>query len=465
MLKALSAWVEDRTGLVSKTEQVMTHPVPRDAGWLYVFGTATLTSFIVLVATGTALATGYTPAPNDAYHSLQWLSHGAVLGRELRGMHYFAASSMMLFIGIHVFRVFLMGSYKYPREVNWLMGVLLFFLTLVMAFTGQLLRWDQNAIWSIAVAAEQAGRTPIIGDGLARFILGGNTIGGQTLSRFFAFHVFFVPGLIFLALAVHLYLVLQNGISEPPKAGKPVDPKTYKASYQELLKHEGVPFWPNAMWRDTVFSAALVLVIVALAVIFGAPELTPAGPDPTIIQALPQPDWYFLWYFAALAVIPKDSADYIMIGGPLLLGVLMIVLPFVANKGERSPLRRPWSIGVVIGVVLIISTLLYASYQSAWVPKFDAKPLPLKVVGADHGPVYAGAKLFYSQDCIYCHMISGYGGIRGPNLSNIANEYTPTDMTIRILNGATNMPAYGSILDPTQVRDIVAFLETRKTHP
>ncbi len=461
MFGRVGHWVEDRTGLGSAIGPLMRHPVPPDTGWAYVFGSATLVSFITLVATGIALATGYTPTTNDAYHSLTWISHGAVLGRELRGMHYFAASAMVILIGAHVIRVFLMGSYKYPREVNWLVGVVLFALTMAMAFTGQLLRWDQNALWSVTVGAEQAGRTPFIGGALARFILGGNTLGGQTLSRFFAFHVFFMPALIFAFLGFHLFLVVRNGISEPPKSGRPVEPKTYKAWYKDLLNQRGVPFWPDAAWRDAVFATLVVVVILGFALVFGPPELG-KPPDPTILRAAPAPDWYFLWYFAALAQIPHGIQDWVIIGGPLLLGVLMIVLPFVANKGERSPLRRPWAIGIVVLIGIIISTLLYSTYDSPWVPRFDTKPLPVKVIGASSGPVFRGAQYFKSFDCESCHMIAGFGGLRGPNLTNIADRLTQDNITVRILNGGDNMPAFASILRPQQLHDLVSFLMTRR---
>ncbi|MCB0109665.1 MAG: cytochrome b N-terminal domain-containing protein, partial [Caldilineaceae bacterium] len=447
--------IDDRMGISALVGPILHHPVPPDAKWAYVFGSATLTAFLVQVITGIGLATTYVSSAGEAYQSLQFITNEAWFGNLLRGMHFYGASAMVLLVGIHAARTFLYGAYKFPREINWLSGVGLLGLTLVMGFTGQLLRWDQNAIWSVVVGAEQAARAPWVGNALARFLLAGETIGGATLSRFFAFHVFFVPALIFALVGLHLQLVLHNGISEMPRAGQPVDPQTYRAWYQRLLAQEGVPFWPDAAWRDILFGAVVVVAIVLCAAIFGPPPLDKA-PDPSVVSAYPRPDWYLLWYFAVLALTPPALENWVILLAPVLGFALLLAIPLLSNRGERAPSRRPWAVGTVGFVVVMIGTLWIAGVQAHWSPDFHPNPLPPAIVGPDQGPIAAGAQLFHERGCQNCHQISGYGGQRGPNLTTVGDRLNRDQLTIRILNGGTNMPPFADVLTPDEVTELVA---------
>jgi len=460
-LETLGRWIEDRTGIWSVLVRLARHPVPGKVGWSYVFGSATLTAFLLQVATGITLATAYTPSSGQAYDSLQFITHKALLGNFLRGLHAFGASAMVVLIGIHMIRVFLHAAYKYPREVSWLSGVALLGLTLAMGFTGQLLRWDQNAVWSLVVGAEQAGRAPFIGKFLAHFLLAGEVVGGATLSRFFAFHVFFFPALIFAVVGLHLFLVLRNGISEPPSEAGPVDPATYKKEYEERLERSGKPFFPHAAWRDMVFGAGVILVVGVLAAVFGPPALG-KPPDPTIVQADPRPDWYLLWYFAVLALLPHGTEKYLIVLLPAIAGLGLLLVPFLSHRGERRPSKRPWAVASVIGILTMVGALTILGYQSPWSPNFDPPPLPSHVVGEVSAQAAKGAMLFHSKGCENCHTISGLGGRRGPELTRVADRLTRQEMVLRILNGGHNMPAFAKILSPQEVDSLVAFLETRK---
>ncbi len=460
-LKRAWLWFDDRTGLGSALGPVIKHPVPpNSASWFYVFGSATLFAFMLQVATGVALAFMYVPSAGEAYQSLQYITDQTTFGRIVRGMHNWGASAMILLIGVHMVRVYLTASYKFPREMHWISGVVLWALVVIMAFSGQVIRWDQTAVWSTIVASEQAGRIPFIGQWVAQFLIGGETIGGATLSRMFAYHVFIVPALLFIFIGLHLYLVIKNGISEFPKAGKPVDPKTYREEYEALVKKKGIPFWPDAAWRDMVFGFIVITTILLIALIIGPPALGPP-PNPANIDALPVPDWYFVFYFAFLALMPPQMETYLMVFGPLLVGALLFFLPFISNKGERSPLRRPWAVAIVALTIASISGLWAIGITSPWSPHFDAKPLTVEIIGTDSGPIYRGGMDFNEKGCLYCHTISGHGGLRGPDLTYIGDRLSPDELTWRIMNGGLNMPGFGGTLTNEELADLVVFLKSR----
>ena len=467
-LKAIWLWFDERTGFSKPVGEALRHPVPAETaelkkkGWMYLFGVGALTAFILQVVTGVALATLYIPSTANAYDSLRYISDNATLGSVLRGMHYFGASAMVLFVGLHMMRPFITGSYKFPREMNWLSGVVLLILTMAMAFTGQLLRWDSNGVWSLVIAIEQAGRVPIVGEWIGRFLLAGKTVGGATLSRFFAYHVFAIPALIFALLGLHLYLILHNGISEPPKSGEKVDPKTYRQHYHELVEKDGKPYFPDAAWHEIGFGLLVVVAILLLAIIFGAPKLT-TPPNPTEINVYPKPDWYLLWYYALLALLKPSAEDWFIVLAPLIAFALLFLVPFFSNSGDRSPIRRPWAPAISIFVIVMIGALWRYGAVAPWTPRFQSQPLSAQQVGAASGPVFNGAQLFYDKGCEFCHTVHGQGGIRGPNLTDVADRLPVNTITEIIAKGQGNMPAYVNNMSPQDMQDIIAFLEAQKS--
>ena len=204
----------------------------------------------------------------------------------------------------------------------------------------------------------------------------------------------------------------------------------------------------------------MIAVVAALAIAIGPPELG-KPPDPSIIQAYPRPDWYFLWYFSVLALIPPPLEPYVIILGPAMLGVVLVLLPFIANRGERHPKRRPWAVAMVLLTVLMIGTLWLVGEKAPWSPTFDAQPLTAEAVGTTSGAIAQGAQLFYDKGCEFCHVVDGQGGARGPDLSTIGDRLTREQMTIRILNGGTNMPGFAGTLKPDEVDALIAFLQSR----
>lgn len=459
--KKAARWINDRGGISDMVKPLMDHPVPPGSRWSYVFGSASLFCFILQVATGVGLALLYQPSSDQAYQSLQYITYQATMGSTLRGIHYFGASAMIVFAGLHMLRVYITAAYKFPREMSWITGVFLLIFTIGMGFTGQLLRWDDNGVWSGVVAAEQLGRIPLIGKAVARLLMGGDTIGGQSLSRFYAYHVFLFPALLFGFIGWHLYLVVRNGISEPARVGHSVDPNTYRSWYKNLLKEKGVSFWPYAAWRDVVVSSVLIISIVVLAVVVGPPEIR-KPPDPSMIYTMPRPDWYLLWIYALFALMPPQIESWVMFLGPLIVFFLLFALPFISNKGERHPLKRPWAILGSAGVLVIIAALLYVGNKANWSPAFQTQQLSAGLAPANDPAAAEGRVLFQKKACLYCHKIDDAGGMVGPDLTHVGNRLNENEMMIRIVNGSENMPAYGASLTKDELSKIIAYLKTRK---
>ncbi|MBV9679656.1 MAG: cytochrome b N-terminal domain-containing protein, partial [Acidobacteriaceae bacterium] len=208
-LRKAAVWLDDRLHLTALYASTAGHEVPASSGsWFYIFGSATLLCFIIQIVTGSFLAFVYIPSANDAYTSLQYLNHAQFLGWYMRALHYWGSNFMVALMTLHMIQVFLFGAYKYPRELTWVSGVGLLVFTLAMAFTGQVMRFDQDAYWGLGIGASVTGRVPLIGSQLVHLLLAGPIIAGETLSRFWTLHVFIIPGLIIAIVGMHLRLVL-----------------------------------------------------------------------------------------------------------------------------------------------------------------------------------------------------------------------------------------------------------------
>ena len=250
-------WLDDRLHISHLWEHTAGHPIPKSsASWFYVFGSATLLCFILQIITGSLLAFAYVPSASEAYESLLYLTYEQDLGWFLRAMHYWGSNFMVGIMLLHMTQVYLFGAYKYPREITWLTGCILMLCTLGLAFSGQVMRWDEDAYWGLGIGAAILGRVPLIGEGLVSLMLGGPIIASETLSRFFSLHVFILPGTVLALLAVHLRMVLTKGINEYPKPGHLVRRETYDKEYERIIKKEGMPFAPHGIWKDLAASAS-----------------------------------------------------------------------------------------------------------------------------------------------------------------------------------------------------------------
>ena len=212
----VAGWLDERSGASPFARSFLYRKTPKGTNWAYTLGSATMFAFVSQAVTGVFLAMYYNPAPADAYESIARISNEVFLGEFVRGMHRWGSTVMVILIFLHMARTFFYGAYKYPRELNWLIGVVLLVLTLVMALTGYLLPFDQRGFWATVVAVNINSSGPIMGPYLADFLRGGAEFTATTLSRFYAIHMLLVPGLLIALIGAHLYLVAKLGITAPP---------------------------------------------------------------------------------------------------------------------------------------------------------------------------------------------------------------------------------------------------------
>jgi ubiquinol-cytochrome c reductase cytochrome b subunit len=466
IIEKLGQWLDHRLQLAAPIRETAEHPVPRNtASWWYVFGSAALVIFLLQLATGTLLALVYVPSAAEAWSSLQALNHDVALGWFIRALHGWGSNFMVAIVLIHMVQVFLFGAYKFPRELTWIVGVFLLLMTLGMAFSGQVLRFDQDAYWGLGIGASIASRVPIAGPAIVKFMLGGPIIAGATLSRFFALHVFIVPGSLIAFLCLHVLMVLKLGINEWPTPGRLVKRQTYEAEYHELTKNDGVPFVPYAVWKDMFFAAVMLLAVAACALYFG--PFGPTGrPDPTIIQTVPKPDYFFLWLYALLSLLPPSFETPVLLIGPPLAVLGLLLLPFLSGEGEKSWKRRPIAVLTVLLLAITLGTFTRMAEFAPWSPHMNAwsgDPVPERMLQHTTALERQGALVFQVKQCRNCHMLGQGGGERGPSLDNVAVRLTQDQLVRQVIQGGGNMPAYGKNLSPAETTALVAFLET--LHP
>src|SRR5215467_1787183 len=466
LISQIGQWFDQRLQLAAPIREASDHRVPRNtASWWYVFGSAALTVFLLQLVTGILLALVYVPSAGEAWSSLQALNHDVTMGWFIRALHGWGSNFMVAIVLIHMVQVFLFGAYKFPRELTWIVGVFLLLMTLGMAFSGQVLRFDQDAYWGLGIGASIVSRVPLVGPAMVQLMLGGPIIAGATLSRFFALHVFVIPGLLIGFVSLHLLMVLKLGINEWPMPGRLVRRATYAREYHEMTQRDGVPFVPYAAWSDLLFSAAVLLAVAGCALYFG--PFGPSGrPDPTIIQTVPKPDYFFLWLYALLSLLPPSLETPVLLIGPVVVILGLLLLPFLAGEGEKSWKRRPIAVLTVLLLAIVLGNFTQLARYAPWSPEMDAwsaATLPLPMLKRVTALERQGALVLQGKQCRNCHSLAGGGGQRGPALDSVAVRLTQDQLIRQVIQGGGNMPAYGRNLSPPETTALVAFLET--LHP
>jgi ubiquinol-cytochrome c reductase cytochrome b subunit len=394
MASRLYDWLDSRLNLKPIEKTLLDEPIPGGASWIYVFGSATLFLFGLQAVTGMFLAIYYAPTPDHAYDSVQFIENQVTFGWFVRGLHHWGASGMVIAVGLHMLQVFLYGAYKPPRELMWMVGVVLLLIVLAFAFTGYLLPWDQTAYWATQVGINMVGTVPLVGDFLVRVMRGGETLGVLTLSRFFAVHVLFLPAVILTGVALHLFILRRVGPAGPWDERK-------AAARRE-------PFYPRQVYMDAVVMLFIFLALAALAILVPFPLADKANPADT--SFVPVPEWYFLFYYELLKHIHGPLEPLVTWILPVVFVLIVLSWPFLDwKKTVRAPASRP--IGMTLGALFlaIVFSLLGVSLKNLYAVK---RPDP----GLAHGKA-----LFAQFGCAGCHRIHGEGGALAPDLSYVGD--------------------------------------------
>jgi ubiquinol-cytochrome c reductase cytochrome b subunit len=241
--------------------------------------------------------------------------------------------------------------------------------------------------------------------------------------------------------------------------------ETYLKEYEELTHKDGVPFVPDAIWKDLIFGGCILLAVALCAVIFG--PFGPTGqPDPTIIETVPRPDFFFLWLYALLSLLPPQLETPFLLIAPVIGIAVLLLLPFLSGEGEKSWRRRPIAVLTVLLLAVVLGTFTRLASYTPWSPQMNAwsgLPVPTSYL-KDRSPLERrGALVFQDKQCRNCHALGGEGGQRGPALDRVATRLTSDQLIRQVLQGGGNMPAYGKNLSPAECTALVAFLTT--LHP
>ncbi|HXG35293.1 MAG TPA: cytochrome b N-terminal domain-containing protein [Bryobacteraceae bacterium] len=352
-----ASWLDERLGLTAIREFLRHKAVPVHSATIwYYFGGITLFLFVIQVLTGILLLLYYRPTPAEAFESVQFIMTRVEFGWLVRSIHSWAANLMILTAFIHMFSVVFLHAYRRPRELTWLSGIVLLGLALAFGFSGYLLPWNTVAYFATKVGTDIAASLPGIGPPLARFLRGGDEVGGATLTRFFGFHVAVLPGLTTLVLLFHLALVQKHGISVPPKVEQ--------ESRRRGVPIPQMPFFPNFFLRELMAWYGALGVLGSLAAIFPwelGVKADPFAPAPAGIR----PEWYFLAEFYTLKLLPSHvwifEGELLALIGFTLLAVFWALLPFWATN-RQGEIRTRLVTGAGVALLAYLSTFSALGY-------------------------------------------------------------------------------------------------------
>lgn len=345
-IETIKLWLDERLSISTLAHAVQKKEVPlhRQTIWYY-FGGMTLFLFTVQVLTGILLLLYYRPSAESAFESVQFIVTEVKFGWLIRSIHSWSANLMILTLFIHMFSVYFMRSYNRPRELTWVSGVALLFISICFGFSGYLLPWNEVSFFATKVGTEIAGVIPLVGKTMLRFLRGGDDVTGATLTRFFGFHVAVLPAAATVFIGIHVLLVQLHGMHVPRK-------------YQE--QHRRMSFFPNFLLRDLIGWILAIGVLAALAALYPwelGVKADPFAPAPAGIK----PEWYFLFMFQTLKYIPPKifffDGEVVGILLFMLGGLLWLVIPFIDRSTESRRMRMAFNVfgGIVVLYIAIMT--------------------------------------------------------------------------------------------------------------
>lgn len=353
LFRSVGDWLDDRAGVRKLIHESLYEPIPGGARWRYVWGSTLVMAFMTQLITGIFLWMAYSPSTQTAWESVFYIQYEMNGGWLLRGIHHFMAQAMVVLLAIHFLQVVWDGAYRAPRELNFILGLVLMLIVLGLALTGYLLPWDQKGYWATSVGTNLASQAPVVGPDVKKLAVGGSEYGHQTLTRFFALHAGVLPGALMAFLVLHIALFRRHGLH----ARKP-DPA------------KDAMFWPDQVLKDSIAALAVLTVVLLLTIYFGGAELT-APADPANPYDAARPEWYFLFLFQFLKWFPGELEVWGAFIIPGLIMAVLFLMPWIGRTRTGHLINIAMLCVLLGGAAALTAQAIHEDYFAAWNSKED----------------------------------------------------------------------------------------------
>ncbi len=446
-MRKLIQFLDERLPLRTPLRAFLGDPQPPSVGWRHTLGSVLVFLLAVQLLTGGVLLLFYAPTPDHAWESLRHLEEHNQPAVLVRGIHVWGTTFLILVATLHILRVVIAGAYKRPRELNWMVGVVGFLLILIFGFTGSLLPWDQKGYWATRVGMEMISTGPLLGPFFADFLRGGKELGAYTLSRFFALHVFFLPGLLVGVVSLHLYLLRKHKVARDPLSDR--------------KEERTIPFYPEQMFRDSTASLVVLVLLLVVAVLF--PPGLEAGADLSDNAYNPRPEWYFLAHYELLRVVPGPPVVAAVVL-PTLIILALFALPLLDKSPSRDWRHRKRAVFSVVALFAgMYATSAYSKiYHSGEREQISEEALPLPESDNPQQMIRARQALIH-YECVKCHRLKDQGGLLGPDLSQAGWKFSQEYLRQQILNARagnpdSQMPVFEGKISEEDLAALVEYL-------